>query len=449
MFRRFPFFERLISWSKPYPPTDGGPVAWERYDWNSLLATSARHEGLVRKEMDHTSYFPRRSEMERGLTRFTEMTQLQVRYRCRWEATKREGDSFVVSTSDGDYTTPLLVFGVGVTDPWLPEFPGAKHVTHYVDLRPPKSYAGKRVLVIGKRNSGFETAHGLLPWASRIVMASPSPVSFSIEARHPSAARAVYMQPYEDHVLAGGNYVLNAIPTAIERTAGAFRAHLDGTTTPEKWVFEVDEMIGATGFQTPLRDLPDVGVATFGHQRFPALTPFWESASAPGIFFAGSASQGAPGLKKYGRASNSGVVNGFRHNARVLASHLATTYFGRAGTREPVRKRDLVRHLIQSANEDGALWNQQAYLARVVEIDPRRGAEDVGLQPLAHFLDSSDGVAIAVTIETDAQGDIHPTLYVRGTSTCNEHHLETGPLLAFDTKENRARVKALVATLSV
>lgn len=444
MFRRYPFFDRLISWSKPYPPTDAGALAEGRFDWNSLLADNPRHRGLVRREMDGTSYFPRRSEMQRGLTRFADATKLQVRYRCAWQATKRNADgTFVLDTSDGRYETPLVVFGVGVTDPWVPDIPGARHVTHYVDLKKPRHYAGKRVFIIGKRNSGFETAHGLLPWASRIVMASPSPVQFSIDIRHPSAARAVYMQPWEDHVLGGGHYVLDAVPTAIEPTAAAFRIKLDGTTEKRKWTFEVDEIIGATGFQTPLGDLPELGLQHFGHQRFPALTPHWESASVPGIYFTGSAMLGAPGLKKYGRSSTSGVVNGFRHNARVLAAHIAARHFGKPSERPRLRISEIPKMLLEAACSEGALWNQQAYLGYVVESS-NGGFVDAGLQPLAHFLDEQGGPALAMTIETDPSGDIHPTVYVRGVRTCNEHHLESGPLMEFRTPPNRRQLASLV-----
>jgi hypothetical protein len=444
MFRKFPFFDRLISWSKPYPPRDAGALCYERFDWNSLLAHNPRHSGLVRREMDHTSYFPSRPEMERGLTRFAELTGLQVRYGTRWTGTKRGRDSWTLKTTSGDYEAPLVVFAFGVTQPWLPDFKGARHATHYVDLKRPRTYAGKRVVILGKRNSGFETAHGLLPWASRIIMASPSPVNFSIQARHPSAARAVYMQPYEDHVLAGGHYVLDAVPAGVELTSGALRVHLHGTTTPDRWMFEVDELIGATGFQTPIGDLPKVGVETFGHQHFPALTPFWESACASGIYFAGSTSQGATGLKKFGRPSNSGVVNGFRHNARVLAAHLATEKFGRPPQRVPVAKRDAIRCLIEILSSDGGLWNQQAYLTRVFEIGPGARLYDTGLQPLAHFLDSGGADALALTVETDNSGSIHPTVYVRCKNKTTEHSFEAGPLLEFDTKQNRADLRALL-----
>src|SRR5207247_2619153 len=38
MFRRFPLFERLITWTKPYAPFEPGTREYEWYDWNSLLA---------------------------------------------------------------------------------------------------------------------------------------------------------------------------------------------------------------------------------------------------------------------------------------------------------------------------------------------------------------------------------------------------------------------------
>ena len=51
--------------------------------------------------------------------------------------------------------------------------PGMEHVQHYGQVQPAEAYAGKRVFIIGKQNSGFELATGLLPWASQLVLASP------------------------------------------------------------------------------------------------------------------------------------------------------------------------------------------------------------------------------------------------------------------------------------
>jgi thioredoxin reductase len=444
MFRRFPFFDRLISWSKPYAPAERPTEAYERYDWNSLLADKAQHRALVPKFMDGTSYFPRRSEMEQGLASFAGKCGIKVRFGCKWEGTAKSDGGFILSTSDGDYAAKLLIFAIGVTDPWAPRVTGGQFLTHYIDLKKPKDYAGRRVFIIGKRNSAFETANGLLPWASRIIMASPSPVRFSIVARHPSAARAVYMQPYEDYVLGGGNYVLDGVPERVEKRALGFRVHVSGTTVPGKLIFEVDEVIAATGFQTPLLDLNDLGVQFFGQQRFPSLTNFWESTTVPGIFFTGATMQGAPGLTKYGRASSSGVVHGFRQNAKVLAEHIAMKHFDYEPVRRKIPQRQLVGYLLNASTESGELWNQQAYLCRVVSVDENKGIVEGGVQPLAHFVDSGGEDAIAITVETDAEGDQHPAVYFRRRGTVTEQLLSTGLLLDFRTKENRAQLDSLI-----
>src|SRR5205823_1335578 len=164
-------------------------------------------------------------------------------------------------------------------------------------------------------------------------------------------------------------------------------------------VLDADDVIAATGFVTPLLDLPNLGVATFGQSRLPAQTPFWESATVPGIFFAGTITQGSAGLKKHGIPSNSGAVQGHRYNARVLARHLAKTRFGKRLPASAIAPGQLVSHLLNELSEGPELWHQRSYLARVVNLDRDRGITDEGIWPLAHFLDAGGPNAIAVTLE--------------------------------------------------
>ena len=75
------------------------------------------------------------------------------------EGTRREEDGFVLETTDGEYRCRFVVFAIGVTEPWVPPLAGAEHATHYVDTRLGRApYRDKRVVIIGKRNSGFEIA---------------------------------------------------------------------------------------------------------------------------------------------------------------------------------------------------------------------------------------------------------------------------------------------------
>ena len=98
MFRRLPFFQRLLSWTKPLRA--GGarlaPVRALRLEQPArrrARASGASGPGL----MDGSSPFPSRPEMEAGLRRFAERTGIPVRYGTRWQATSRDGDGFVLA----------------------------------------------------------------------------------------------------------------------------------------------------------------------------------------------------------------------------------------------------------------------------------------------------------------------------------------------------------------
>jgi thioredoxin reductase len=445
MFQRYPVFQRLVTWTKRQAPVAPDGEAYERYDWNSLLAEDRAHRFVMREAMAHDLYFPTRAEMERGLATFVDRTGIAVQYGTEWQSTRRADDGFVLTTSDGEYRCPVAIFAVGMARPWKPDIDGMAAVPHYVDVRPVASYDNRRVLMIGKRNSGFELAEGLLTYARQIILVSPRPARISVRTHSTAAARARYLQPYEDHVLGGGNVVLDASIDRVERTRAGFRVHTRGTAGAQDLVLDVDDVIAATGFSAPLGDLRDIGVATFYRDRLPALTPHWQSATVPGIYFAGTTTQGAVGLKKYGIPSNSAAVHGFRYNARVLARHVAATHFGIRPPAPTMAAGDVVDRLVQWATFAPDLWNQQAYLARVVEFSEDEGIVDRGTVPLAHFVDTAGPDAAAMTIETDASGDIHPALYVRRRGAVSEHLLASDPLHDFTSARHRGHVHAVIA----
>jgi thioredoxin reductase len=456
MFRRWPFFQRLLSWTKPYAPVERGGRAYERYDWNSLLADEPGNQAIMPDLMDGTSYFPSRPEMEQNIAMFAERTGTVARYDCRWTATRREetadGTTFVLETTDGEYRAGVVIFAVGVAQPFSPPTPGIEHAAHYADTRPAETYADRRVFIMGKQNSGFELASGLLPWARRIYLASPSPAKLSVNTRSLVGVRARYVQPFEDHVLGGGVSVLDASIGAIEpRADGGFVVTIRPSDGGEDLPIEVDEVISATGFVSPLLDLPDLGVATFGQARLPAQTPYWESATVPGIYFAGTIGQGAAGLKKHGMPANSGAVHGARYNARCLVNHLARTRFQLAVRTPAVETADLVDVVVGELAAAPELWHQRAYLARVISLDPGTGPMDEGIVPLAAFVDDQgdDGQAdaLALTLEADGTGAIYPVLYLRRDGHVEERPVEPDPLLRFDTPAVRAQVESIVAEI--
>jgi thioredoxin reductase len=449
MFRRFPFFQRLLSWTKPYGPVERKSRMYEWYDWNSLLAEEPENRAIMPELMDGTSSFPSRPEMEQNLAAFAERAGVRVRYGCTWESTRRDGELFVLATSDGEYRAKACIFAVGVAEPWKPDTPGFDKVPHYVETRTPDTYAGKRLFIVGKQNSGFELASGLLPWAQRIVLASPRPAKLSVNTHSLLGIRARYIQPVEDEVLGGGVFMLNASIARVDPFDGGVRVHCIRSEGGSELVVEVDEVIAATGFVAPLRDLPEMGVSVFGQSRLPALTNFWEAVAVPGIYFAGTIGQAVGGMKKYGLPSNSGAVHGGRYNTRIMVHHLAQTKFGVVPQREQVRPSRLIDYLLLEATLAPELWNQKSYLARAVSLDPGVGMRDEGIVPLADFVDREGSAAVAITVETDDAGSIHPAVYVREAGRpAVETLLDPHPLHDFRTVENRARLASLVKGLS-
>jgi thioredoxin reductase len=436
MFRKWPIFQRLLSWTKPDAPAERCTREYEWYDHNSLVADEAHCQSLVAAEMDRAFMVPSRPEMERGLAAFANEAGVSVRYGCRWESTRREEEGFTLVTSDGEYRARAVVFALGVTEPWKSSIPGVEDVPHYAETGSAAEYQGKSVLIIGKRNSGFELADGLEPWARQIFLVSPRPVQTSVIAL--STVRVRYFEPFEDASWGGGTFALDAAVEQIERTSKGFQLRAQGTTRPGEVVLEVDAAIAATGFRTPLRDLPEHGLATVGDGRIPALTPFWESTGLPGAYFAGNAMQGAAGLRKHGVGSASGTVSGFRYNARILARRVAQQ-LGRRPELDRVSRDETASFLLSELKSAPELWTQKGYLARAVFPD---GTTDI--VPLAHFLDHCERGSVAVTVEMNAEGEIYPVVYGRQREEIDERVLPPQHLHDFQGDEYRRELQSLL-----
>jgi len=448
MFRRWPFFQRLLSWTKPHAPVPRGSRAYERYDWNSLLTEDPAARAIQPGLMDGTSYFPSRPEMEANLVAFAERANVTIRYGCRWTSTRRvetaDGDRFEVDTTDGTYRCRVLVVAVGVAEPFTPPGAGMEYSHHYADVRPVEQYADHRVLIVGKQNSGFELATGMLPWARQLILMSPSKAKLSVETKTLVGVRARYVQPFEDFVLGGGVSVLDAAIDRIEPVGdGRLTARLRRTDGGADLAIEVDDVISATGFVTPLLDLPDLGVTTFGASRLPVQTPWWESATVPGIYFAGTIGQGSKGLQKHGVPSNSGAVHGARYNARVLAGRIAATHFGYEPERRHLAPGEVEGFISRELAEAPELFHQRGYLARVLTADPAGGVRDDGVQPLAYVLDGEGPDAIAATLEADGSGAIYPVIYTRIGGRVVEQAIESDPLMRFDTTDAHRTITEL------
>ena len=432
--------------------------AYQRYDWNSLLADEPEHQAIMPGLMDGDVVLPVAAgdgAEPRDVRRRGPGSRSATAAAGRRRAARRRptGDGFVLETTDGEYRSPIVVFAVGVAEPSVPDTPGIELAVHYADTRPAETYADQRVFIIGKQNSGFELASGLLQWARtdrpRLAVAGQAVGQHEVARRRPGALRPAVRGPRPRR--RGDD------PRRGDRAdRAARRRRLRGRSpgraaAATRCAFEADEVIAATGFVTPLLDLPELGVTTFGQSRLPAQTPYWESASVPGIFFAGTITQGSPGLKKHGLPSNSGAVHGARYNARVLARRIAATRFDAAAAleRPADRRRRARRPSSPSALMSRRSCSTSGRTSRGSSRSTRPPARATrgscrwprsSTRPAA----TATGDAIAVTLEADGSGAIYPVVYARRGGRLEEVMFDPDPLLRYDTPAVRARLAELV-----
>ena len=439
MFRRWPFFQRLLSWTKPYAPEARTARDYQRYDWNSLIADEPELRSLQAEFMDGSSYFPSRPEMEPSLAAFAERAgdrgplrlPLGADARARRAPTARCSCSRrpTANTAADASCWPWASRSRGAQSP-----PGIEHARHYAETREAASYAGKRLFIIGKQNSGFELASGLAAWASKIIVSSPSPAKTSVQTRSLVGVRARYVQPFEDNFLGLGVSILDAAIDAIVHAGGA----LPGGPQADR---QREGRSASRSTRSSPRPGSPVRCGTCrpwasrpsGGAKLPAVTPIWESGDRARHLLRRHHQPGRGRPKKHGIPANSGAVHGHRYNALILARHIAETHFGvddRAPARRPGRPRGLpVAARPPAPRSCGTRRRTSPGSSRSPTAASATRASCRSSTPWTAMTQD----VITMTVEADGTGALYPVAYCRRNGRLEEHALPGHPLLDFTT----------------
>jgi thioredoxin reductase len=381
-FQIYPRHRTLISINKVYTGSDD-PEFNMRHDWNSLL--SDENEPLF-KDITR-DYFPRAASLPEYLHGFVQRHQIRVRYDTPVTRVSREGERFVVESAGGErFTCSYLVVATGVSRAYVPDIPGIEHAEGYEDVSvDPADFINQRVLIIGKRNSAFETADNLVSTASLIHLVSPTSIDMAWQTHYVGDLRAINNNFLDTYQLKSQNAVLDAHVGSIEkRPDGRFEVtftyrHAEGEV--ETLVY--DRIIRCTGFRFDAEAFdesarPELVIS----DRFPRLTCEWESANQPGMYFAGTLMQ-SQGYKK----ATSGFIHGFRYNVRALARMLSAKnhQVGWPAVELELDAEALARHVLGRINRCSDLWQQQAFLADAAVVGPDGQVEYMCGMPVAYI----------------------------------------------------------------
>jgi thioredoxin reductase len=414
-FSRFPRHRTLISINKVYTGFDDSEINL-RWDWNSLLSDS---EELLIKNYTK-SYFPDADTLVRYLTDFAHHWQLKIKYRAKVVGISKEENFKVVDEEGNQYTSERVIVATGMSKPYIPAIDGIELADRYVDVTiDSEEFANKRVLIIGKGNSGFETAENIIGKAASIHIASPHPIRMAWSSHYVGHLRAVNNNLLDTYQLKSQNAVIDASIEKIEKKEEEYVVSVSYThANGEKEELRYDRVIVATGFkldETIFEESCRPALAMGG--KLPEQTSEWESSNVKGLYFAGTLMQ----QRDY-KKTTSGFIHGFRYNIRALHRMMEQKYQGEGWAKEEVvaTAAGIVEAVIRRVNRSSALWQQFGFLCDVIVVG--------GQSPYAQYYEEM------------------PTAYLHDIALGQHPHyytvsLEYGPEHAFDDPFNVVRVE--------
>ena len=433
MFRRWPFFQRLLSWTKPYAPAERGTPRLRAL----RLEQPARRRARDRARSSRGSWTARRTSRRARRWRPTSRrspsgpgsrSATAAAGRRRAERDAPDGDR--VRARDDRRRVPLprssSSRSASPSRSRRPA-PGSSSPHHYADARPAETYAGKRCSSSASRTPASSSppacCRGRASSSLVVAVAGQAVGRDAVARRRPGPLRPAVRGPRPGR--------RRRDPRRRDRPdrAGAGRAArrstCDGPTAAATSRVEVDEVIAATGFVTPAAWTCRTSASRRSARA--GCRPRRRSGRArrcPASTSRGRSARARKGLKKHGIPANSGAVHGARYNARVLAAAhrrdatSGSSRSGRASRPDGARRRS-----------SPTSWPRRPSCATSAATspgsstaDPAGGLRDDGVQPLAHVLDAGGPDALAVDPRgrrtgRDLPGPLHADRRARSPST--------------------------------
>ncbi len=185
--RHFPRHRQFISINKVHTGL-GNPETRLRHDWNSLL----NDDGLLFKDWSR-KYFPSADDFISYAETFAAPLRDHITCNADVRQIAKSDNGFAITCTDGaTYLAANVIVATGVSQAWDPGIEGFELATNYTDFDiTPDVYKNKRVLILGKGNSAFETADSLVEHAASIHVMSPNPIKFAWQTHFVGNLRAV------------------------------------------------------------------------------------------------------------------------------------------------------------------------------------------------------------------------------------------------------------------
>jgi thioredoxin reductase len=316
----------------------------------------------------------------------------------------------VIDENGERFEAKRLIVASGVSKPYIPAIPGIESAEFYGTVAvDPKEFTDQRVLIIGKGNSGFETADNLIETAAVIHVAGPSAIHMAWKSHYVGHLRAVNNNLLDTYQLKSQNALLDGNIVKIERRDGSYFVTVSFMRANEvKKNYRYDRVIVCTGFRFDASIFSEnCRPELIYNDRFPAQTSSWESINVPDLYFAGTLMQ-VRDFKK----STSGFIHGFRYGVRALHRMLEQRYHEHQWPYRCLRAdpEEIMDAVIARVNRTSALWQLFAFMGDLIVVSRDGKAHYYEEVPVDYVHDSefgAEGSYFVITLEYGPDHDQH------------------------------------------
>lgn len=401
-FRTFPRHRRLISINKPHTGWND-PELNLRMDWNSLLSD----DPWLLFTRYSQRFFPAADDLMRYMADFAAAGRLRVQYDTEVVSISHNGIFRAVDKNERSYDAKRLIIATGVSKPYVPPIPGIETAEFYGTVSvDPRDFIDQRVLIIGKGNSGFETADNLMETAAVIHVAGPNSIRFAWKSHYVGHLRAVNNNLLDTYQLKSQNALLDGTIERIQQRGSSYLVTVRfGRVNEVKRDLPYDRVIVCTGFRFDASIFAeDCRPELVIHDRLPAQTCEWESTNIGNLYFAGTLMQ----VRDY-KKSTGGFIHGFRYDVRALQRMFENKYHGVYWPHKKLRDepRVLMEAVIARVNRSSGLWQRFGFLCDLIVVKQDGAAEYLEELPVDYVHQSDWGGAKSYFTITLEYGEGH------------------------------------------
>ncbi|MBL0060200.1 MAG: YpdA family putative bacillithiol disulfide reductase [bacterium] len=248
---------------------------------------------------------PSRREVLDYFTRIVLSNNLPFLTDCEVKAIVSSGQSKVVRTSQGDFTSNAVVLATGSYDkPNLLNVPGESlpHVSHYYSDAHP--FIGKDVVIVGGKNSAAESALELLRSGARVTLIH--------RGKTLSPSIKYWIRPDLDNRIREGNIMLHLNSRIVEIRKRSVLLDSAGVLTE----LPADAAFLLTGYNPDYNWLRTLGLEFEGDAELPMHDPDTLVTNVPGIYVAGVLIAGRETSRVF-------IENSRTHGEKILAHYLS------------------------------------------------------------------------------------------------------------------------------